>query len=231
MRVDIKSPVPIFTMWISCQPCQTKFAAYSQVCHASASTSFCLIFLLLFSSYMVDITNPLKGEPLRCFFGAGHDHALALTHSHAIVWPYSVSASSPSPSDTFTVSIPESCRDPKGAVPLGVLLSTATGEYPGLLVLIPSTGKIIYWETVSSAASLGLSRQKQNGIQGSTPGLLSGEYATEILNGEPSGIIATFSTGRVAHITLRDPQGKPSVLVNFLEKYRGCQRWRSFWWH
>ncbi|KAJ5757853.1 uncharacterized protein N7511_006547 [Penicillium nucicola] len=137
------------------------------------------------------------------------------------VWPYSVSASSPSPSDTFTVSIPESCRDPNGAVPLGALLSTATGEYPGLLVIIPSTGKIIYWETVSSAASLGLSRQKQNGIQGSTPGLLSGECATEILNGEPSGIIATFSTGRVAHITLRDPQGKPSVLVNFLKSTAG----------
>lgn len=170
----------------------------------------------------MEFIDHLKAEPLRCFFGTGHAHALALTHSHAIVWPYSVSASSPSPSDTFTVSIPESCRDPKGAVPLGVLLSTATGEYPGLLVIIPSTGKIIYWETVSSAASLGLSRQKQNGIQGYTPSLLSGEYATEILNGEPSGIIATFSTGRVAHITLRDPQGKPSVLVNFLKSTAGA---------
>jgi nuclear pore complex protein Nup133 len=88
-------------------------------------------------------------------------------------------------------------------------------------VIIPSTGKVIYWETVSSAASLGLSRQKQNGIQGSTPGMLSGEYATEILNVEPSGIIATFSSGRVAHITLRDPQGKPSVLVNFLRSTAG----------
>lgn len=166
-------------------------------------------------------THPLNAEPLKCFFGPGHDHALALTRSHAIVWPYSAPASSPSPSETFTVSIPESCRDPKGAVPLGVLLSTATGDHPGLLVIIPSTGKVVYWETVSSAASLGLSRQKQNGIQGSTPGMLSGEYATDILNGEPSGIIVTFSSGRVAHITLRDPQGKPSVLVNFLRSTAG----------
>ncbi|OQD95590.1 hypothetical protein PENSOL_c019G01341 [Penicillium solitum] len=168
-----------------------------------------------------DQIRGLQSEPLKCFFGPGHDHALALTRSHAIVWPYSAPASSPSPSETFTVSIPESCRDPKGAVPLGVLLSTATGDHPGLLVIIPSTGKVIYWETVSSAASLGLSRQKQNGIQGSTPGMLSGEYATEILNAEPSGIIATFSSGRVAHITLRDPQGKPSVLVNFLRSTAG----------
>ncbi|KAJ5787425.1 hypothetical protein N7457_002415 [Penicillium paradoxum] len=168
-----------------------------------------------------DQIRGLQSEPLKCFFGPGHDYALALTRSHAIVWPYSAPASSPSPSDTFTVSIPESCRDPKGAVPLGVLLSTATGGHPGLLVIIPSTGKVVYWETVSSAASLGLSRQKQNGIQGTTPGMLSGEYATEILNAEPSGIIATFSSGRVAHITLRDPQGKPSVIVNFLRSNAG----------
>lgn len=162
----------------------------------------------------------VETDPLKCFFAPGHDHALALTHSHAILWPYSVATSSPSPSETFTVSIPESCRDPYGPVPIGALVSTAT-EHPGLLIIIPSTGKIIYWETVSSAASLALSRQKQNGIQGSTPGLLSGEVAVEVMNCEPSGLIITFSSGRVAHVTLRDPQGKPSVLVNFLRSTGG----------
>lgn len=157
-----------------------------------------------------------KIDSLRCVFAPSHNYALALTPSHAIIWPYSVTTSTPSAAETFTVSIPEACRDTHGAVPLGVLLSTATGGHPGLLVVIPSTGKLIYWEIVSSAASLGLSRQKQNGIQGATPGLLSGEYATEILNCEPSGIIVIFSSGRVAHVTLRDPQGKPSVLVSFL---------------
>ncbi|CAL5874143.1 uncharacterized protein PFLUO_LOCUS8431 [Penicillium psychrofluorescens] len=169
-----------------------------------------------------DQIRGLQSEPLRCFFGPGHDHALALTRSHAIVWPYSAPTSSPSSSETFTVSIPESCRDLNGPVPLGILLSTVTGGHPGLLVLIPSTGKIIYWETVSSIASLGLSRQKQNGIQGSISGLLSGEHAIEVMNGEPSGIIATFSSGRVAHITVRDSQGKPSVLVNFLRSTVGA---------
>ncbi|KAJ5655620.1 Nucleoporin Nup133/Nup155-like [Penicillium longicatenatum] len=173
--------------------------------------------------YLNDSTDSLgyDTEPLKCFFATGQDYALALTHSHAVVWPYSVPTSAPSPSETFSVSIPESCREPSGPVPLGVLLSAATGEYPGLLVIIPSTGKIIYWETVSGAATLGLSRQRQNGIQGSIPGLLSGEYATEIMNCEPSGIIATFSSGRAAHITLRDSQGKPSVFVNFLRSATG----------
>ncbi|KAJ5570367.1 uncharacterized protein N7459_009797 [Penicillium hispanicum] len=163
-----------------------------------------------------------QSSPLRCFFATGYAHALALTHTHAIVWPYSVASSAPSPSETFTVPIPGSCSDPNGAVPLGTLLSPAAGEYPGLLVIVPRTGKIIYWETVTGAASLGLSRHKQNGIQGSTPGLLSGEYATDIMNCEPSGIIVSFSSGRVAHITLRDSQGKPSVLVNFLRSTVGA---------
>lgn len=138
-----------------------------------------------------------------------------------MIWPYSGSNSAPPLSETFTVSIPEACRDHTGGVPLGALLSTATGESPGLLVIIPSTGRIIYWETVSSASSLGLSRQKSDGIQGSTPGLLSGENATDVMNCEPSGIIVTFSSGRVAQVTLRDSQGRPTVLVNFLRNTGG----------
>ncbi|KAJ5134081.1 hypothetical protein N7526_005446 [Penicillium atrosanguineum] len=141
-----------------------------------------------------DQVRGLQSDPLKCFFAPGHDHALALTRSHAIVWPYSVPTSAPSPSETFTVSIPESCRDPRGAVPLGVLLSTATGEHPG---------------------------KNRMGSKDSPPGLFSGEYATDVMNCEPSGIIATFSSGRVAHISLRDSQGKPSVLVNFLRSTAG----------
>ncbi|KAL4813023.1 Non-repetitive/WGA-negative nucleoporin C-terminal-domain-containing protein [Aspergillus spinulosporus] len=87
----------------------------------------------------------------------------------------------------------------------------------GLMILMPHNGRIIYWETVSCSASLSLPRQKQAGLQGYVPGMLSGEYATDIVNGEPSGVIVTFSTGRVAHITLRDSQGKPAVTVNFLK--------------
>ncbi|KAI2794295.1 hypothetical protein POX_a00890 [Penicillium oxalicum] len=170
----------------------------------------------IFNLPLMPIAHLRPIEPLRCFFAPTHRYALALTPSHAIIWPYSVTNSTPSTSETFTVSIPESSRDVYGAVPLGALISATPGGHPGLLVVIPSTGRMIYWETVSSAASLGLSRQKQNGVQGQTPGLFSGEYATEIMSCEPSGIIIAFSSGRVAHVTLRDPQGKPSVLVHFL---------------
>ncbi|GKZ39866.1 hypothetical protein AbraIFM66950_001442, partial [Aspergillus brasiliensis] len=136
--------------------------------------------------------------------------------SHAVVWAYSNTAPSPSPADVFTLAIPESCKESGNIAPLGLLLSTVAGGVPGLMVVMPYTGKIIYWETISSAATLAFSRQKHSGIQGCIPGLLSGEHATDVINSEPSGVIVIFSTGRVAHITIRDCQGKPSVTVSFL---------------
>jgi nuclear pore complex protein Nup133 len=60
-------------------------------------------------------------------------------------------------------------------------------------------------------------KHKQNGIQGAIQGVLSGEYATEIVNAEPAGAIVTFSSGRFAHITVRDPQGKPAIGAQFLK--------------
>lgn len=155
-------------------------------------------------------------EPLACNFQTGHGYALALTHSHAFIWPYSISTSSLSPADVFTLPLPQSCRDPTMAAPLGVLLSTAATGPPGLMVTIPSSGEVVYWETVSSATSLRLSKYGQNGLQGSISGLLSGEHVTDLVNGEPSGVIATLSSGRVAHLTVRNSQGKPTVISNIL---------------
>lgn len=154
--------------------------------------------------------------PSGSFFTIEQGYAVVLTRSHAVVWPYSGPSSSPSPSDIFTITIPESCRSSVGPPLCGVLVPNATVSPPGLLVVVPGTGRIIYWETVSNAVVLGLMRQKQNGIQAMIPGLLPSEHAKEIINVEPSGVIVTFSSGRVAHITLRDPQGKAAVTVNFL---------------
>ncbi|KAL4879833.1 Non-repetitive/WGA-negative nucleoporin C-terminal-domain-containing protein [Aspergillus karnatakaensis] len=164
-----------------------------------------------------DQTRTLGSEPCKCFFSSNHDYGLVITQSEAVIWPYSALVSSPSPTDTFRLPIPESYKESGDKAPLGVILSTATSATPGLLVLMPRNGKIIYWETVSCAASLGLPRQKQSGLQGFIPGMLSGEHATDIVNAEPSGVMVTFSSGRVAHITVRDSQGKPAVTVNFLK--------------
>ena len=81
---------------------------------------------------------------------------------------------------------------------------------------MPATGKITYWENLSSAANADLVRQKQQAIQGSVGGMLSGEVITRVTEAEPHGFVLTFSLGRIAHMTVSDPQGKPSITVQFL---------------
>ncbi|PYI30497.1 hypothetical protein BP00DRAFT_495912 [Aspergillus indologenus CBS 114.80] len=162
----------------------------------------------------------LQAEPYRVVFGRDNGLALALTSSHAIIWPYSEEAQLQN-TEVLTLLLPESCRGPNDAAPLGQLLSTATGGLPGLLIVTPNSGHILYWETITSATSLGYTRQKQCRLQGSINGLLSGECATDVINCEPSGVLVIFSTGRVAHVTVRDPQGKPAVTATFLKNPSG----------
>ncbi|KAL2863026.1 putative nuclear pore complex subunit Nup133 [Aspergillus lucknowensis] len=164
-----------------------------------------------------DQIRSLESEPCRTYFAPSHGFGLIITQSEAIVWPYSALTSSPAPTDIFRLSIPEAYRESSEIAPFGVILSTVASSTPGLMLLMPHNGKIIYWETVSCAASLGLPRQKQTGLQGFIAGMLSGEHVTDVVNGEPSGVIATFSSGRVAHVTVRDSQGRPTVAVNFLK--------------
>ena len=206
LTICANSQGPISIQYRNCLLCQTKFVD----CKASLPPQ----------SYIMLLTQ--AAAPSKCFFGTGHGYALVLTQLHAVIWPYLISASSPSPADIFTLALPEPCRDPAASAPLGVLLSTATAGPPGLIVIIPSTGRIVYWETVSSATSLGLSRHRQNGLQGSISGLLSGEYVTDLVNGEPSGVIATLSSGRVVHVTVGNFQGKPTVMTNFLRSSTGA---------
>ena len=81
---------------------------------------------------------------------------------------------------------------------------------------MPASGKITYWESLSSAVSADSGRQKQQCAQGVVSGMMSGEVVTSIAEGEPHGFALTLSSGRVAHIAIGDPQGKPSITTQYL---------------
>lgn len=100
---------------------------------------------------------------------------------------------------------------------MGTFVSNPTSVTPGLMVISPHTGRIMYWESASNAAVLGLPKQRQSGLQGAISGLMSGEQVTDVVNAEPSGVVVTLSSGRICLITLRDPQGKPTISANFLK--------------
>ena len=84
-------------------------------------------------------------------------------------------------------------------------------------MVTPNKGRIAYWEAISNASSF-VPGQTSSGVQGSIPGMLSGETVTEIINAEPAGFILTFSHGRVAHLTVRDQMGRPGIGIQFLRK-------------
>ena len=137
-----------------------------------------------------------------------------MTHTQALVWHYVQGTTSADFSKPSTIRILDPSNNPRHPLPLGVLVPTSSE--PAFLVVMPTTGKITYWESLSSAASVDLNRQKQQGIQGLLTGMLPGETITKVTEGEPHGFVLTLSSGRIAHMTVSDPQGKPSINVQFL---------------
>ncbi|QSZ32551.1 hypothetical protein DSL72_002129 [Monilinia vaccinii-corymbosi] len=147
-------------------------------------------------------------------------YALALTHSHAFVWPYAVNIPSP---ETFTFTLPHSTKHGSDPLPLGSLVSpSASSPEPGLVIVIPTTGKITYWESIASAATLDLIKLKSNGVGSTIPGMLSGETVAQILNAETAGFVLAFSTGRLAYLRVRDGHGRPEISVQFLRGSSGA---------
>ncbi|TAQ90220.1 hypothetical protein B7494_g1492 [Chlorociboria aeruginascens] len=146
-------------------------------------------------------------------------YALTLTHFHAIVWEYAAHIPSP---ETFTFDIPNPSKHVTDALPLGSLVSaSSSSEEPGLVIVIPTTGYITYWESIASAATLNLMRQQRNGVEFTIPGTFSGERVIQILNAETAGFILGFSTGRLAYMSVRDGQGRPAISVQFLRGTNG----------
>lgn len=141
-------------------------------------------------------------------------HALSLTHTHAFVWAYAINNSSP---ETFVFNLDYPSRHSSDPLPLGSLVApSASADEPGLVVVMPVSGKISYWESISSAATLTFIRQQRNGIEDAIPGMFSGEHVIQILNAEPAGFILAFSSGRLAHLSVRDSHGRPAISVQFL---------------
>ncbi|KAJ9142229.1 hypothetical protein NKR19_g7308 [Coniochaeta hoffmannii] len=146
-------------------------------------------------------------------------YALTLTHTHALVWPYT--STTPSP-ETFTFALPYPSKHASDPLPLGTLVSpSASSEEPGLVVVMPVSGKIAYWESISSAATLDFIRQQRTGVEDTVHGMFSGEYVVQLLSAESAGFVLAFSTGRLAYMSVRDTHGRPAISVQFLRSGLG----------
>ncbi|KAL8941055.1 MAG: hypothetical protein Q9216_002463 [Gyalolechia sp. 2 TL-2023] len=140
-------------------------------------------------------------------------YAVATTPTEALVWRYKQGANAADSKPTIIRLLYGSQRGNQ-PIPLAILIPSPSE--PGLLVIMPVTGKVTYWETLSGAASVDLSRQKQQAVQGTVSGLASGELITGIIEAEPQGFFLSVSSGKVVHLTIADSQGKASISTQVL---------------
>lgn len=82
---------------------------------------------------------------------------------------------------------------------------------------MPISGRIAYWDSVGAAVAEGLFT-KRRGVEGAVP-LVSGESVTAVCNAEPAGFILSLSSGRLAHLALRDLAGRPGITVTIMRGY------------
>lgn len=155
------------------------------------------------------------GIPYSCAISAEYGWAIALTHTDALVWAYNSASTSLGPRDLLSFKLPFPPASAIDPLPLAAFTARSAAGEPGIIVVSPNWGKVVYWETITNASSF-IPGQTSSGIQGSISGLSAGEILKEIINAEPSGFIATSSHNRVVHITIRDQMGRPGIGVKFL---------------
>ncbi|KAI1389390.1 Non-repetitive/WGA-negative nucleoporin C-terminal-domain-containing protein [Hypoxylon trugodes] len=147
-------------------------------------------------------------------------YALSLSHTHAIVWLYATPTQSP---ESFTFTLPSPSKHSTDPLPQGALVPpSASSTEPGLVVVMPTSGKVTYWESISSATTWDFMRQQKSGIEGTVMGMFSGEVIIQIIHAESAaGFVLAFSSGRMAYLSVRDAHGRPKVSTQFLRTNLG----------
>ena len=84
------------------------------------------------------------------------------------------------------------------------------------------SGKVVYWESISSAATFAFIKKDRSGVEHLISGISSGEKIVGITNAESAGFILAFNTGRLAYLSVRDGHGRPAISVQFLRTNLGA---------
>lgn len=155
--------------------------------------------------------------PYSCVISPEHDYILALTPTDALVWAYNASASSPTARELLSFKLPFPPASADDPLPLAAFTASSSNSEPGIVVVSPKWGKVVYWESLTSASSY-VPNQPSTGVQGSIPGMFHGEVVQDLVSAEPAGFILTLASGRVAQLTLRDQVGRPGIGIQFMRK-------------
>lgn len=140
--------------------------------------------------------------------------ALAVTREQAYVWEYGSHAPVTNPR-IFDLPFPARDSEP---VPFGALVTSGMTTDTGLILVSATTGQIVFHESIERAASMGLFQERKPGVEGNLGHIFSGEHVSNITSADSAGFIITFTSGRIAQLTLRDIQGKPRIEAQFLRE-------------
>ncbi|KAF2872713.1 Non-repetitive/WGA-negative nucleoporin C-terminal-domain-containing protein [Massariosphaeria phaeospora] len=142
--------------------------------------------------------------------------ALALTTDRALVWEYTSIAGA---AKVLTLPLPFGLKasDP---LPIGAVVRNGPTNDFGIVAIAPTNGKITFWENVETAEAHSHFPQRQQGVHGSLR-LYSGETITDLVDVEHAGYVLILSSGRLAQLTLRDSQGRPSIATSILNAPNG----------
>lgn len=139
-----------------------------------------------------------------------------MTSEQALVWDY---AGASGLNKILALPLPSSFKGVE-PLPLGQIVRNGPTNDFGVVAVAPSTGKIVFWENIDSAETRSLFTQRKQGVEG-TLKLYSGERITQLVDVDHAGYILVLSSGRLAQLTLRDAQGRPSVATNVLNNPNG----------
>ncbi|KAJ4294443.1 hypothetical protein N0V90_008133 [Kalmusia sp. IMI 367209] len=142
--------------------------------------------------------------------------ALAVTTDQALVWDYTAATGA---SKVLTLPLPPALKGTE-PLPLGEIVRNGPTNDYGVVVVAPSTGRIVFWENVDSAEARSHFPQRKQGIEGFVK-LYSGERITSLVDVDHAGYILILSSGRLAQLTLRDAQGRPNIATTVLNTPNG----------
>lgn len=126
-----------------------------------------------------------------------------------MLWDYNSSIAAPVPR-VLNHPQPLKYNEP---LPIAHLSTTGSSSDIGIVIVYPNTGKISYRENLDSVDSLSLFQRHRQGVEGVFK-LMNGETVVDVVDVKDAGYVLVLSSGRLAHFTVRDQQGRPAIAVS-----------------
>jgi len=117
------------------------------------------------------------------------------------------------------LDIPATHHNASDLLPLGAFVSgSGNDDREGLVVVMPTSGKIFYWEAVNNADTLELLRNRKIAVEHTIPNMGS-DTVKQIINAEENGYILAFRSGKLAYMSITKKASGPTIAVQYLSSH------------